>query len=622
MSLKKNRLFSLPIFLLWAAFSIGQNTINTAQKTYQDSTLTTLYKKLELLKTTTDNDSIAKNSLRLIKNYTSKDLKNNYIDVLFDLINYCEDNHNLECLIEAYILVGIQYRRKDLYLESLAYHNKAEELSSSSKKRGFKWRIYTNKGLLLREILEIELARENYKKSLSYVDSTNSFRKGTSFLNMSSTFEEVKDHDSMVYYGKKAFEILKEYPQRELHFIAAVNNIAYGYIKQNELDKASKLIANHIDLSKDKKNTGNVFPSYFYNTLGELNYKLKKYDTAIYYYKKSLDTLDNGHPPSNIKNLISLSEIYEIKGDLKLAIKYLRAKEKYLEKFDQIRLKREVARSQFNRVLHKKNKIITKLKEENLVTNKKAYNTKLITLGVGLTSLFIILIFLAIHQKSRLKISYLNEEISVTRLKSLKSIMNPHFLFNSFNTLQSFILQKDKFEASEHMRQLSQLIRKVLSNSESLYINFNDELEIIETYVELENKRFDNQFELEKIIDKDLITLNPRIPSMIIQPHIENAVIHGLECKKIKKLKLSFQKKNNIIQCIIEDNGIGRRKSAELKKAGKRKHLSITSKNTSERISILRKIGYQKTSLKVKDLFDDHNQPNGTKIIINLPIIN
>ncbi|WP_074408926.1 tetratricopeptide repeat-containing sensor histidine kinase [Aquimarina megaterium] len=622
MSLKKNRLFSLPIFLLWAAFSIGQNTINTAQKTYQDSTLTTLYKKLELLKTTTDNDSIAKNSLRLIKNYTSKDLKNNYTDALFDLINYCEDIHNPECLIEAYILVGIQFKRKDLYLESLAYYNKAEELSSSREKRDFKWRIYTNKGLLLREILEIELARENYKKSLSYVDSTNSFRKGTSFLNMSSTFEEVKDHDSMVYYGKKAFEILKEYPHRELHFIAAVNNLAYGHIKQNELDKAFKLIADNIDLNKDKKNTNNTFPSYFYNTLGELNQKFKEYDTAIYYYNKSLDTIDNESPPSNIKNLNNLSEIYEIKGDLKLAIKYLRAKEKYLEKFDQIRLKREIARSQFNQVLHKKNKIITKLREENLVTNKKAYNTKLTTLGVGLTSLFIILIFLAIHQKSRLKISYLNEEIGLTRLKSLKSIMNPHFLFNSFNTLQSFILQKNKFEASEHMRQLSQLIRKVLSNSESLYINFNDELEIIETYVDLENKRFDNQFELEKIIDEDLIKLNPRIPSMIIQPHIENAVIHGLECKKIKKLKLSFQKKNNIIQCIIEDNGIGRRKSAELKKAGKRKHLSITSKNTSERISILRKIGYQKTSLKVKDLFDDHNQPNGTKIIINLPIIN
>ncbi len=622
MSFKKNRLFFLPIFLLWVAISIGQNTINTTQKTYQDSTLTSLYKKLEFLKTTTYNDSIVKNSLHLIKKYMRKNLKNNNTGVLFNLINYCEDNHNLECLIEACILVGIQYQRKDLYLESLAYYNKAEELSSSTEKRDLKWRIYINKGLLLREILEIELARENYKKSLSYTDPTNRIREATSFLNMSTTFEEVKDHDSMVYYGKKAFEVLKEYPHKKSHFIAAVNNIAYGYIKQNELDKAYKIITTHIDLNKDKENSGNAFPSYFYNTLGELNYKLKKHDTAIYYYKKSLDTLDNANPPSNIKNLIRLSEIYEIKGDLKLAIKYLRTKEKYLEKFDQIRLKREIARSQFNQVLYKKNKIITTLKEENLVTNKKVYNTKLTTLGVGLTSLFIILIFLAIHQKSRLKISYLNEEISLTRLKSLKSIMNPHFLFNSFNTLQSFILQKDKFKASEHMRQLSQLIRKVLSNSESLYINFNDELEIIETYIELENKRFDNQFELEKIIDKNLITLNPRIPSMIIQPHIENAVIHGLECKKIKKLKLSFQKKNNIIQCIIKDNGIGRRKSIELKKTKKGKHLSIASTNTSERISILQKIGYQETSLEIKDLFDDHNQPNGTKIIINLPIIN
>jgi LytS/YehU family sensor histidine kinase len=173
------------------------------------------------------------------------------------------------------------------------------------------------------------------------------------------------------------------------------------------------------------------------------------------------------------------------------------------------------------------------------------------------------------------------------------------------------------------MRELSQLIRKILSNSDSLYISFKEELEIIKTYITLENKRFDDQFELNLTIDENLIELNPKIPSMIIQPHLENAVIHGLSSKNKKVLKLSFQKKKNSIQCIIEDNGIGRRKSAELNKKSKNTtNLSIASGNTAERIKLLKKIGYKKTSMKITDLLDDNRKSKGTRVTVNLPIIN
>ncbi|WP_159025490.1 histidine kinase [Aquimarina sp. Aq78] len=593
-----------------------------SKKRSQDSILTNLKQKQEQARQSNHKDSIIKSDLNLLKFYTYNQSKNTDTDELSHLLEYCTDNNNIDCRIEVYAMLAWQMQKKDQYSQALEYYNKAIDLSNITEKEHFKWNILIDQGTLFNELLEPELARKNFKTSFKYISPNEDQRMAISLLNISSTFEKTNP-DSMAYFSNKAIGILEKNPSQNNSLEIAANNVAYGYIKQNKLKEASRIIDKYIDLNNIADSKKERFGSFFFNTVGELNYKLGHLDKAIDYYKKSISYTENAYPPSNIMSLNDLAEIYEIKGELKTAIQYLKAKENYLQKFNAHNLKKEIARSEYNKILSEKNKLITNLEKKNQKTNKQVYNSKILALSSGVLTIICILFFLTIYQKSRLKISQLNEEISLVRLKSLRSIMNPHFLFNSFNTLQSFILQKDKFEASEHMRELSQLIRKILSNSDSLYISFKEELEIIKTYMILENKRFDDQFELSLTIDEDLIELNPKIPSMIIQPHLENAVIHGLSSKNKKVLKLSFQKKKNSIQCIIEDNGIGRRKSAELNKKSKNTtHLSIASGNTAERIKLLKKVGYKKTSMKITDLLDDNGKSKGTRVTVNLPIIN
>ncbi len=616
-------------FFLFITVGFFTTTVVSAESTAtlhpkkhsQDSILKNLKKKQQLAKTLDNKDSIISSELALLRFYTYNQPKNKETKELFHLLDYCENRYNLDCLIETNVMLAVQMQKKDKYLQALTYYNKANELSLTYKKKTLKWAIAINQGTLFNELLEPELARENFRKSLDYIKPHQDYLKAISLMNISSTFEKT-DPDSLIYFSNKAIDLLKENPDQVNSLEIAANNAAYGYIKKNQLTEASNIIHKYIDLDKISESRKEVFGSFFFNTLGELNYKLKNYNKAIDYYKKSINDTNTEYPPSNLSSLNDLAEISEIQGNLEQSIYYLKAKEKYLKKINQHNLKKEIARSEYNKILAEKNQLITTLENKNIKTNRQVYNIKIIALSYVVITVICILFFLTIYQKSRLKIAQLNEEISLTRLKSLRSIMNPHFLFNSFNTLQSFILQKDKFEASEHMRQLSQLIRKILSSSDSLYISFKEELEIIKTYITLENKRFDNQFILNLTIDDDLIELNPKIPSMIIQPHLENAVIHGLSSKNKKELKLSFKKKKNCIQCIIEDNGIGRRKSAELnKKSTNSTHLSIASGNTLERIRLLKKVGYKETSMKITDLLDSNKKPKGTRVTVNLPII-
>ncbi len=225
-------------------------------------------------------------------------------------------------------------------------------------------------------------------------------------------------------------------------------------------------------------------------------------------------------------------------------------------------------------------------------------------------------------QRKNIKLAQMNEEISLAKLRSLTINMNPHFLFNAFNTLQNFILKNEKHNANQYLTNLSDIIRKLLNNSESIAIPLLEEIEILNAYVNLEKERFVESINFSLIIDPKLSDRNPIIPSMIIQPHLENAILHGLSSSNQNgriTLVLTEKEAGNL-HCIIRDNGIGRSKAEEKKKQNE--HLSMASRNTNDRIDLLKKMGYQNANLEIKDLYDNEEMPLGTEIIITLPFLN
>lgn len=216
----------------------------------------------------------------------------------------------------------------------------------------------------------------------------------------------------------------------------------------------------------------------------------------------------------------------------------------------------------------------------------------------------------------------LENELNKSVLTSIKSQMNPHFFYNALNTIQSYIFVNDKKNASTYLSKFSKLTRLILEMSEKEYLRIGEEIEGLELYLSLEKMRFEDNLDytiyVAPEIDVDLF----KIPPMLIQPYVENAIKHGLlHTKKERKLRIMFTLKDKgFLEVIIDDNGIGRARSAALNfyKAGR--HQSFASKANETRLAILNKDSINKLGIEIIDKQSTTGEALGTQVILQIPI--
>jgi len=194
--------------------------------------------------------------------------------------------------------------------------------------------------------------------------------------------------------------------------------------------------------------------------------------------------------------------------------------------------------------------------------------------------------------------------------------MNPHFIFNALNSVNHFIAEQDERTANKFLSEFSQLMRLVLENSQEDFIPLFKEQEILALYLKLEHYRFRDKFDYTIDTDESINAEAVEVPPMLIQPYIENAVWHGLRYKEEKgMLSLRFYQENDTLMVEITDNGIGRKRSAELKTANQKKHNSTGLKNIQERLAIINKVYKANYQVTISDL-----EPGpGTRVRIHLP---
>nr|NQU91901.1 histidine kinase [Bacteroidota bacterium] len=213
------------------------------------------------------------------------------------------------------------------------------------------------------------------------------------------------------------------------------------------------------------------------------------------------------------------------------------------------------------------------------------------------------------------RVLFIEKELFEIQQKALRLQMNPHFIFNSLNSIQSFILSNDIDLAVNYLSKFSQLMRLILANSRESIVPLSDEIQAITHYLEIEKLRFEDKFNYRVIVDSQIDDEFIGIPPMIIQPYIENAIIHGLVNKPMPgKIIIEFLKKESTLRCSISDDGIGRERAMEIKK---KSGLSTKSRGmmiTQERLEILNRGTDSKFSVKVTDLFDKNNKPSGTRV--------
>lgn len=217
--------------------------------------------------------------------------------------------------------------------------------------------------------------------------------------------------------------------------------------------------------------------------------------------------------------------------------------------------------------------------------------------------------------------SRFQKEVAELKISSLQNQMNPHFIFNSLNSIELYIIKNDRDNALYFISKFSKLIRKILSASRKKEVSLQEEIETIELYVNIENIRFKHDIDFKINLPEDLNLASINIPPLILQPYIENALWHGLSPKKgEKKLELIVSKKgSDYITISIIDNGVGRQKSAEIKKKKIYKKESIGVKLTEERLNAFTKEYTNKPRIKFIDLVTN-GVPDGTKVIIDYPL--
>jgi tetratricopeptide (TPR) repeat protein len=214
------------------------------------------------------------------------------------------------------------------------------------------------------------------------------------------------------------------------------------------------------------------------------------------------------------------------------------------------------------------------------------------------------------------------QKTSELEMKVLRAQMNPHFIFNSLNAINKFILESERLKASEYLGKFSKLIRMILQNSQVPLISMEAELQSLRLYLELEALRFNYYFDYKISIPSDLEVSSLKVPPLLIQPYAENAIWHGLMQKPEKgKLDIEVTTENDLVYIKICDDGIGRANSAKMGRTSDGIHRSMGLQITAERIALFDRLTRQGSFVNILDLVDGNGEPAGTEVTIKIPLI-
>jgi len=447
--------------------------------------------------------------------------------------------------------------------------------------------------------------------------------------------EENKIIEAEGYYGNSLELAKKQAPKRvieEKEKVADFYNKKSKYTYEIQLRKESLEELKKMPNSKNLKNDTNLEEDAI--SKQRINYKIanayiaqQQYDTAIPYLKESIKDADNENDLIVQKDATrKLSELYGIKKEYSKAFETY---QKYIAVVDTlyIRKEQEISRAaRFNREITSKQNRISGLEQERELSQSK-YDLALTSQELTKESnkrqkwiiyslilgmfLFGLAAFFFYRSNRQQKLAN-----NLLALKSLRSQMNPHFIFNALNSVNNYIAKSDERSANRYLSEFSTLMRAVLENSEEDYIPLSKELELLKLYTKLEHSRFSDKFEYDIIVDDQIDVATFQIPPMLLQPYIENAIWHGLRYKEKKGfLKINLaQKDKETILITITDDGIGRKKSAALKTSNQKKQKSKGMGNIKKRIAILNDMYKDKVAVHISDL----ENGMGTKVEFSL----
>jgi len=261
-----------------------------------------------------------------------------------------------------------------------------------------------------------------------------------------------------------------------------------------------------------------------------------------------------------------------------------------------------------------------KLKDLNIDISRPFYSEPWFIISVLV--LFAVVIFFSLRYyfiRSR-KQAIVEAKMMHLERSALRAQMNPHFIFNSLNSIQSYIANNENDKATRFLAKFAKLIRSMLNNSREQSISLQEEIESLKLYLELEKMRFKEKFDFEIIVDDDIDSFAVELPPLLIQPYLENAIIHGLAQKRSQgMIKLYYILDGNYLCVTVTDNGIGVEQSKKMKSKQKSLHKSVGMTVTQKRLEILDK-GNKDKKVKIEEIKDRKGEVLGTKVEVKIRI--
>jgi tetratricopeptide (TPR) repeat protein len=467
------------------------------------------------------------------------------------------------------------------------------------------------------DVLEMEQQQNNSKGYVaaqnklgeSYEQSNQKTKALAAYKKSENVAKKTGDNEAVVSSLKKQSEVLR-------------SNEAYDdELKvRNEIIQISEKTQDKKVLSEENLEIGNILV------------KKDQAKEALPYIQKSIRLAnETGNLEQKGKALQSLSfayssnaeynkalEVYKIYVDTKDALH--RQKENEIKQSYNLlaSLNRQIQRLDLiEKELQISEETVDLLKQEQAVNVRSLKAQKILTISM-ITALLVVTLASIWIFRSNLQKRRANQMLA---LKSLRSQMNPHFIYNSLNSVNNYISKSDEKSANKFLSDFSRLMRAVMDNSKHDFVPLSSEIQILDVYLKLEQSRFSDKFDYQFNIDPDLETEQYQVPPMLIQPFIENAIWHGLRYRSDKgMLTVNLSKEKSSVKVTIEDNGIGRKKSEELKTKNQKEHASTGLKNIETRISIINQLYRAKIGLSITDL-DSHSE-TGTRVILTIPVKN
>jgi len=521
-------------------------------------------------------------------------------------------------------MIGVAYRRMDIIKPALDYHTKALKIAYAvikpSEAISYNIAVSQNSiGNIYLALEQYDLAIMQFEKSLQIEEKAdNKLGLAINYHNIGYAQEALGHLDVALNNYNKSLSY-NEAIDSEIGRMICYNSIGGIYLKKENYKDAEPIIRDALEKALKLKDQFYIASSYI--NLGKLEIELNQLPLAEKNLKKGLEIATTYNLKSSVAASSKLlSESNQKNKNFKVALDYYQKAveiEKTILTNKNLQYVSDIVIAYENE--NKNNQIKVLATANEAVTLRLERNKRFF--WYSMVALLIMGIALFIMNRNRT----LKQEKHILTLEQdmLRSQMNPHFIFNSLNSIKLYIINNEKENAVYYLNKFSKLIRKILVASKEKETTLQDELETMQLYMNIENIRFSNAIDFNINIDESINTEMTKVPNLILQPFLENALWHGLSSKsENKKIDLNvFKTSPEFITVEIIDNGIGRIASKKLNDNKMLKRKSVGIELTKARLANFSKNFANDYELEIEDLYISEI-PSGTKIKLSIPTLN